>query len=286
MIKCARSAGFCMGVKRALEIVLDLHRRGISPIYIDGPLIHNPQIISLLEKKGIRALAEGPSPRAGIVVIRAHGVSPERRKVLGGLGLPVHDATCPDVAKVQAIVNRHARQGYKIVIVGDRGHAEVEGLLGFSRGRGTVVSSVADAESLPRSGRVCVVAQTTQDEGLFREIAAVVARRAAECVVCDTICRSTKQRQREAVALSGRVDAMVVVGGRNSANTARLAQLCGAAGGAVYHVETEDELSSVPLLRHARIGVSGWPMIRRGYRGRRPSCRRITARTAVPWSPA
>ena len=101
-IRCARTAGFCMGVKRAVDIVLELARRSSSPVYTDGPLIHNPQIISLLEERGVRALRPGERPREGVLVIRAHGVSPRRRRELRSITIPVHDATCPDVAKVQA----------------------------------------------------------------------------------------------------------------------------------------------------------------------------------------
>ena len=256
MIKLARSAGFCMGVKRALDIVLELSRAGGGPIYTDGPLIHNPQIIALLERKGIRSLAGRGDPSRGLIVIRAHGVSPERREALKSIGLPLHDATCPDVAKVQAIVNKYSRRGYEIAIIGDRGHAEVEGLLGYSRGLGRVISGPEDVEALDRGAKVCVVAQTTQDVRLFRELAERISARVSECVVCDTICRATKERQRETIALARGVDAMVVVGGRNSANTARLVTLCGETGVTVLHVESEKDCDALSLRHVNRVGVT------------------------------
>ncbi|MEJ2745248.1 MAG: 4-hydroxy-3-methylbut-2-enyl diphosphate reductase, partial [bacterium] len=256
MIKVAKSAGFCMGVKRALDIVLDLLRSGTGPIYTDGPLIHNPQITALLEKKGIRSLRAAGNPTKGLIVIRAHGISPARRAQLKQIGLPIHDATCPDVAKVQAIVNKYSSQGYEIAIVGDKGHAEVEGLLGYSRGLGKVISGPADVEVLDRNARVCVVAQTTQDVGLFQEVSERIRARVAECVVCDTICRATRKRQRETVELARTVDAMVVVGGKESANTARLAKMCKEAGGVVFHVESEKDLRGVSLHQLTRIGVT------------------------------
>lgn len=255
MIRVARSAGFCMGVKRALDLVRRLAAEGRGPIYTDGPLIHNPGIVETLARERIRALKDGESPTRGLIVIRAHGVSPSRREELKRIGLPLFDATCPDVAKVQAIVRRYARDGYEIAIVGDRGHAEVEGLLGFSDGRGRVVGSHADVDALPPGARVCVVAQTTQDTRLFRELARRIRRCAAGCVVCDTICRSTKERQAEALEIARQADAVVVVGGRNSANTARLATIVGAAGVKVIHAESKKDLRAGDFAGVRRVGV-------------------------------
>jgi (E)-4-hydroxy-3-methyl-but-2-enyl pyrophosphate reductase len=257
MIKIARTAGFCMGVKRAVDMVLRLHRKTSAPIYTDGPLIHNPQIVSLLEERGIASLKSVPKPSAGLIVIRAHGVSPERRAEIRRIGLPVHDATCPDVAKVQAIIKKYAQKGYSVVIVGDKGHAEVEGLLGFAGGSGFVVSCRSDIDSLPSMEKVCVVAQTTQDMQFFEEVAGIMRHRVPECVVFDTICDSTKARQKEIVTLARSMDAMIVVGGKNSANTARLVQICERQGIPVFHVEKEDELGKVPAGNYRQIGVAG-----------------------------
>jgi 4-hydroxy-3-methylbut-2-enyl diphosphate reductase len=177
------------------------------------------------------------------------------------------------------------------VIVGDRGHAEVEGLMGFSKGLGTVVSSVEDAEALPPGGKVCVVAQTTQDLDVFEGVARRINERASACVVCDTVCRSTRERQKETIAMARATDAMVVVGGRSSANTARLVKICEKVGVPVFHVESERELNDIPLHRYGRIGVTAGastpraviervveairaqraPQVRRSYRARRRS---------------
>jgi len=256
MIKCVKNAGFCMGVKRALDIVLGLNTKGLGPLYTDGPLIHNPQIISLLEDKGIKPLA-GKSPSRGLIVLRAHGVSPARREELARTGLPIHDATCPNVTKVQAIVSDYSRRGYTVIIVGDRGHAEVEGLLGFAGGLGRVVGGPGEVDSLPMTGKVCVVAQTTQDIQLFRETAERIRKRVSECEVFDTICLSTKKRQKETIGLARKVDAMVVVGGKKSANTARLVKICEAVGTTVFPVESERDLDSFSLRPFRRVGVTG-----------------------------
>lgn len=254
MIRIAKSAGFCMGVKRALDLVRRLAAEGRGPIFTDGPLIHNPEIVAMLEREGISALGS-TAPRRGIIVIRAHGVSPERREALRMIGLPLHDATCPDVAAAQAIVRRHARGGYAIAIIGDRGHAEVEGLLGFSEGQGRVIGTPGDLAALPSCGRVCVVAQTTQETRLFRELSGLIRARSAECVVCDTICRSTRERQRETLEIARNVDAVVVVGGRNSANTARLAAIVAGEGVTVIHAESEKDLRGDCLAGAKRIGI-------------------------------
>ncbi len=256
MIKIAKTAGFCMGVRRAVDIVLGLSRNARFPIYTDGPLIHNPQIVALLERKGIRSIKGIPAPTNGVVVIRAHGVSPDRRLELKGIGLPLHDATCPDVTKVQAIVKKYSHQGYTVVIVGDRGHAEVEGLLGFAGARGLIVSHEKDLETLPPMDKACVVAQTTQDTRFFEKVAGVVRSRVPECVVFDTICDSTRERQREAVSLASSVDTMIVVGGRNSANTLRLVSICEREGTPVFHVESEKELDRIDLQNIRCIGVA------------------------------
>ena len=255
-IKLARTAGFCMGVKRAMEIVLKLARRARSPIYTDGPLIHNPQIIALLNERGIESFKEGERPLNGIIVIRAHGVSPQRRQELKRVGLPIHDATCPDVAKVQAIVKKYSRLGYEVVIVGDRGHAEVEGLLGFTGNRGLVISNIEEARALSPMEKVCIVAQTTQDLRLFDGVVNLIKERSFDCVVFNTICRSTRKRQREIINLARRVDAIIVVGGKNSANTARLASICEGEGTAAFHVESEKEIENIPLSDFKRIGIT------------------------------
>lgn len=255
-IKVARSAGFCKGVRRALDIVRALSESGEGPIHTDGPLIHNPQIVSALKRAGVAPLKKGVPPSRGLIVIRAHGVSPERREQLSRIGLPIRDATCPDVARVQGIVKKYAGRGYTVIVVGDRGHAEVEGLIGFCGGRGMVVSGLSDAGRLSRMGRVCVVAQTTQDLNLFRDIVELIKKRASECIVCETVCRSTRERQKEAMELARGVDAMVVVGARNSANTVRLAEICARAGVPVFHVECERELRGQALARFSTIGVT------------------------------
>lgn len=255
-ITLARTAGFCWGVKRAMDMTLQTAASATGPVYTHGPLIHNPQVIGMLEEKKVFAVEDATALEGGTVIIRTHGVTPETRRALKKRGLAVIDATCPLVARVQGIIKKHAHQGYHTVIIGDRGHAEVVGLLGYAAGRGHVIGSLAEARALPAMDKVCVVAQTTCDTRRYAEIVAELATRWPDAVVADTICDATVERQTEVRELAAQVDLMVVVGGRNSANTARLAQIAGEEGAATMLVESEEELDAGEIARHRAIGVT------------------------------
>ncbi|MEW6334416.1 MAG: 4-hydroxy-3-methylbut-2-enyl diphosphate reductase, partial [Thermodesulfobacteriota bacterium] len=201
-VKLAKTAGFCMGVKRAVDMVLDMAReKDHGIIYTYGPLIHNPQTIELLRRRGIvpiGSLDEIENPPAGTaMIVRAHGISPADRKKIREKGLRIVDATCPKVAHVQAIIRRHAARGYAVLIVGDREHPEVNGLLGFAGEGGAVLGSPEEVEKLPELDKVCVVAQTTQNLEEYAEICNLIRKRFPGAVVFDTICDTTEKRQSE-----------------------------------------------------------------------------------------
>ena len=256
-VKLAKTAGFCMGVKRALDKVLDESVKGGRRVYTYGPLIHNRQAVEMLKRKGIEPKEDFREGDEGIVVIRAHGVPPSRIKELENAGMEVVDATCPNVLKSQSYIRRYARRGFAIIIVGDRDHAEVISLLGHCGERSAVVSTPAEAQTVPAEGDVCVVAQTTFNESLYNEIAEIIrARATGEPVVVKSICRSTEERQREVQELARTTDAVVVVGGRNSANTCRLAEIAGEAGAPSFHVETAVELDLEQLRGYSLVGVT------------------------------
>ena len=255
-VKLARTAGFCWGVKRAMDMALETAASASGPVYTHGPLIHNPQVIGMLEEKKVFAVEDATALERGVVIIRTHGVTPETRRALKERGLVIHDATCPLVARVQGIIKKHAHKGYHTVIIGDRGHAEVAGLLGYAAGRGHVIGSVEEARALPGMDKVCVVAQTTCDTRRYAEIVEALAARWPDAVVADTICDATVERQTEVRELAAQVDLMVVVGGRNSANTARLAQIAGEEGAAAMLVESEEELDAGEVARYRRIGLT------------------------------
>ena len=260
-IKLANTAGFCMGVKRAVDMVLDMaSHKGHETIYTYGPLIHNPQTIELLRKRGIvpiRRLDEIEcAPPGAAMIIRAHGISPIERKKIKKKGFRVIDATCPKVAHVQAIIRKHAAAGFTVLIAGDREHPEVNGLLGFAGEAGIVLGSPEEAEHLPKLGKVCVVAQTTQSMEEYAAIADRIRKQYPEAVIFDTICDSTEKRQTEIKALAAGTDAVFVVGGLNSANTRRLAELAKLQGKPAFHIETAEELNKIDIEPYRRIGVS------------------------------
>lgn len=255
-VRLARTAGFCMGVRRAMDIVLDTANKGPRHLYTEGPLIHNSQVLSLLQSRGIAELDEATDLANSTVVVRAHGITPERRDELKRRGARLRDATCPHVARVQAIIKGATAHGREAIIVGDSGHGEVVGIQGFARNGGHVIQTPKQVDELPDLPAVSVVAQTTQNRQVYEAIAARLKEKYPDCEVHDTICDATSSRQREAIALAQEVDAMVVVGGRHSANTCRLVELCRGTGTRTYHVETEDELETEPLRDLAVVGVT------------------------------
>jgi (E)-4-hydroxy-3-methyl-but-2-enyl pyrophosphate reductase len=255
-IKLAKTAGFCMGVRRAVEIVLDAANSHDGPIYTVGPLIHNPQVLEILAEKGVCILDDPSAAKPGRAIIRAHGVPAQTKQALVDAGFSIIDATCPRVVKVQTIIARYARQGYGVIIVGDRDHPEVLGLLGYAEGRGHVITSVDDLAKLPCFERAIVVAQTTQDSRLFDDLARTIEKRFPHFKVFNTICDSTQRRQAEVREMAKSVDAVVVVGGRNSGNTQRLAEVVRQEGIPVFHVESEEELDCKAIDPLQAIGIT------------------------------
>jgi len=256
-IKLAETAGFCMGVKRAVDMVLALTRhRGDAKVYTYGPLIHNPQTVSLLRERGVVPVDDVDSVRDGIMVIRAHGISPRERERIKERGLEIVDATCPRVASVQAIIKKHAARGHTVIIVGDREHPEVASLLGYASGRGIVINNAKDVGDLPRYDKVCVVAQTTQDSVKYKEITQEVTKKFPEAMIFDTICDSTEKRQAEVKEMASEMDGIIIVGGKDSANTRRLASISRDCGVRTLHVETAEELDGIDLNGCGKIGVS------------------------------
>lgn len=242
-VKLAKTAGFCMGVRRAMNMTLrsiGRHGRGLVTF---GPLIHNPQVLDLLKEKGVDICHSPASVESNRpVIIRAHGVPPQELQALKEKGATIIDATCPRVLNVQSIIRRHAQKGGFTVIAGDADHPEVVGLMGYAGGQGMIVSRREDVEQIPQGKRLCVVAQTTQNEGRYDQIAQWIRERFPEARIYQTVCDSTQRRQDEAVKMAVSVDAMIVVGGKISANTARLTELVRQSGIPVFQVETDEEI--------------------------------------------
>jgi len=252
----AKNAGFCMGVRRAVDTTLGMVQKGETTIATFGPLIHNPQVLKLLEEQGVRILTEIPAQATGSIIIRAHGIPPEEKKKLEATGARVEDATCPRVLKVQAIIARYKKEGFATVIIGDRDHAEVEGLMGYAGNTGQVVNSEADVAALRLDGPYIIVSQTTQDEHLFERLKEMILQKYPGGEVFNTICDSTHKRQEEVRQLCHDVEALVVVGGKTSANTKRLGEIAESLGCPVFMVESETDLDSQALGRYGRVGVT------------------------------
>ncbi len=258
-VKVAKTAGFCMGVRRALELVLARSLKDSGPIYTYGPLIHNKQVVALLESKGIKSINninELNGIQRGTIVIRAHGIPPNEKQAIVKKGLNILDATCPKVAKVQGIIKYYTGKGYYAIIVGDTGHAEVKGLVGYSKGPVYVIQGVEDVKKLPDMDKVIVVAQTTQNKLRYKEITLAIKKRFPEAKIFNTICDATNQRQEEVKRLAKETDCIVVVGGYHSGNTKRLVQVAKEAGAKVFHVETEKELKKNQLKDMDIVGIT------------------------------
>jgi (E)-4-hydroxy-3-methyl-but-2-enyl pyrophosphate reductase len=245
-----------MGVRRAMEMVLSEANRKEGPLFTLGPLIHNKQVLDLLAQKGVRPVEDLTEVKAGSIVIRAHGIPPQVREAIKGSGLKVIDATCPKVAKVQAIVRYHTRRGRSAVIVGDRDHAEVIGLVGYGGECAHVIQNIKDISKLPPMDSLIVVAQTTQNEEKFRKVAAALKDRFPDVYIFDTICEATCQRQQEVRSFKDHVDALVVVGGHHSGNTQRLVDISKEVGVPVFHVETEKDLEKERFSGLEVVGVT------------------------------
>jgi small subunit ribosomal protein S1 len=255
-IEVAAGSGVCFGVRRALELAEKALAEG-HPVYCLGPLIHNPQEVARLAAKGFRVIesldqvAEG-----GTLLIRSHGLQPTVVAEARLRGLRIIDATCPLVHRAQTLAAELQQAGYRVVVAGDEAHPEVRAILGHAP-KAAVVSDPEALRRLDLAGRVALVAQTTFSPQEFRQVAEeLVKRDLQEIRILNTICAATVDRQRAAADLAGRVDVMFVIGGRNSANTNRLSELCAARGVTTYHVEQGDEVRPEHLAGRHRIGIA------------------------------
>ena len=240
MIRAAK-AGFCFGVKRALDLAEMTAQRGATASF--GELIHNRQAVERLAQAGVTVVADVEETAGRTLVIRSHGVPPDIYELAEKANIEVVDATCPYVKKAQQLAKRSAGDG-QVVVVGDRRHPEVEGILGWAGAGAVAVETVAEAAGLPFYPRLAVLAQTTQPVANFEAIVAELRQHTGELTVHHTICNATEERQNAAGILAAQVEVMVVAGGRNSANTRKLAAIC-AKKTPTYMVETADELEEV-----------------------------------------
>jgi 4-hydroxy-3-methylbut-2-enyl diphosphate reductase len=251
----AEHAGVCYGVERALKLAEEAAVAGGS-VHTLGPLIHNPQAVQALKNQGVAVARSVDEVRDGTLVIRTHGVDPALIEAAVDHGLIVVDATCPFVSTAQRHAAELAQGGYSVVIVGEADHPEVEGIVAYAAGRATVALHASDLPDRLPSRRVGIVVQTTQSLPRLEEVATALLPRVNELRVYNTICSATVKRQCAADELASRVDVVVVVGGRNSGNTTRLAEICRAKNGRVHHVETAEELQGDWFTGAKTVGVT------------------------------
>jgi len=248
----AKTAGFCFGVKRAVDKVYSQIETG-KKIYTYGPIIHNEEVVKDLEQKGVSVIEnddELENIKEGVVVIRSHGVSKEVYDRIKGRGLEIVDATCPFVLKIHRTVEKESSLGKNIVIIGNAGHPEVEGIIGWCMDKGqdkpVVIGSLEEAEAYhPQKSdcEICIVSQTTFNSKKFKEILDIFHKKDYTVNAVNTICSATEERQTEARGIAKEVDAMIVIGGQHSSNSRKLYEICCEECENTYFIQTLDDLN-------------------------------------------
>lgn len=252
----ASKAGFCFGVKRAIDLAHQVTSEQSGPVYTLGPIIHNPQVVEKLTQQGINEVVNVDDGPPGNLIIRSHGVTPETVESARKYGHNVVDATCPFVSRAQEMARDLAKEGYQVVVVGDREHPEVKGIVGWTGNSAIVIENVAEAAKLTGYNRIGVVAQTTQPVANFNQVVQTLQQMGIEVSACNTICHATGERQQAALEVAKQVDVMIVVGGTESANTGKLAKLCSSTGTPTYQIETADELNTQWFVGVERAGLT------------------------------
>ena len=262
-VELAKTAGFCFGVKRAVDTVYQqIEQYRGEKIFNYGPIIHNEEVIKDLRSHGVEVLndeEELKTADADVVVIRSHGVAKYIYDILEERGITCVDATCPFVKKIHKIVAEKSAEGSYIVIVGNGEHPEVQGIRGWAGEQVTVVQTPEDAErfELPdKDQKVCIVAQTTFNYNKFKELVEIISKKRYDIVVLNTICNATKERQTEARQIAARVDAMVVIGDKRSSNTQKLFEICKEECLNTYYIQTLDDLDINQLRSVESVGIT------------------------------
>ncbi len=266
-VTLAKTAGFCFGVKRAVEMVYTEVQKG-KQVYTLGPIIHNEEVVSDLEKKGVKVINEldlekmeedGNKLSGSTVVIRSHGVSEAVYQALEEKKCEIVDSTCPFVKKIHDTVRKHAAQGYDIVIIGSREHPEVQGILGWCLGRGKVLEKeqeISSYEPQNNGKKVCVVAQTTFNYKKFKDLVEIISKKGYDIIAVNTICNATAERQKEAQELAACSDAMIVIGGKNSSNSRKLYEISKNQCESTYFIQTLEDLDMECVRSSESLGIT------------------------------
>lgn len=262
-VKLAKSAGFCFGVKRAVDTVnSEIAKATNKKIYTYGPIIHNEEVVNEFKAQGVDVIEEGmdlSGIKPGTVIIRSHGVSREVQNNLINSGFDVVDATCPFVKKIHKLVDEHSAAGYYVLVVGNPSHPEVEGIVGWINGDDyKVISNDSDLSFLEnvKERKICMVSQTTYNHRKFQDLVEIITEKGYDILVLNTICNATEERQVEASEISKEVDAMIVIGGKKSSNTQKLFEICKRECEDTYYIQTKDDLDLSVLQSIDNVGIT------------------------------
>ena len=262
-VELAKTAGFCFGVKRAVETVYqEIEKNDGDRIFTYGPIIHNDEVIADLKRQGVEVLntlEELKRLAGGTVIIRSHGVPEAVCRLLEDKGIRYVDATCPFVKKIHQIVQKESRNGAHVVIIGNSAHPEVTGIQGWAAGPVDIIQNAEEAEafSLENEGqKVCVVSQTTFNYNKFQELVEIITKKGYDIIVLNTICNATKERQEEASGIASRVGAMIVIGDKKSSNTQKLFEICSNACENTYYIQTLGDLNVNQLRSVETVGIT------------------------------
>ena len=257
----ARTAGFCFGVRRAVEKVYEQLKTGEGPIYTYGPIIHNEEVVKDLEQKGvlvIESLEELKRLKGGTVILRSHGVGKEIYDILRKNGVMLVDATCPYVKKIHKIVEEQCKAGRQVIIVGDESHPEVQGIKGWGNEDTRVVRDLSEFEDLGilEGSKLCIVSQTTFNYNKFKDLVEKIFKKRYDIIVLNTICNATQERQAEAMQIASQVDVMLVIGGRHSSNTQKLYEICRKECNHTYYIQTLGDLNPESIRSVRSVGIT------------------------------
>jgi (E)-4-hydroxy-3-methyl-but-2-enyl pyrophosphate reductase len=256
-VTVAEGAGFCFGVRRALKMAFEAVRRGQGSVVSIGPIIHNPQVVARLEDEGLRVVEDLSEQSGGTLIVRSHGLPTSSLEEARARGMEIVDATCPFVKQAQERAAQLEREGHFVIVVGEKDHPEVLSITGGLRRHALVVDGTKPLPALPEAERYGVVSQTTQPREHLLAVVGPLLEETRELKVFNTICDATFERQESALELARDVDVMLVVGGRNSANTRRLWELCKATGCDAHQIETADELDPEWFRGKEAVGITG-----------------------------
>ena len=253
----SKKMGFCFGVKKSVDLAKNALKEKKDNLYMLGSIINNPQVIKYFTKEGVKLVDNlDEIPEESTVITRAHGISPKMLKKAYQKKLSVVDTTCPYVKKVQKIAQYLHKKNYFIVVYGDKKHPEVLSLLDTIQNDALVINSIADTEKMITKKKIAFISQTTKNIYNFYELASALLNKTEELRIYNTICKSTMERQKSVLELSNEVDVMLVIGGKESANTTRLAEICKKQGVKTYHIETKNQLKYKWFHPEDKVGIT------------------------------